>query len=256
MAGTRGMTTWSPDDRRHPGRRARRRAHPALRHAERISGLDAREASHYQQIAARLRELAAEAASASTRIDGIDDTLARHAMIVNGLDGLDGQVADLALQLAELAASGGDDGQPGYQPVSPPRWWKLTAAERDAATDRLRAWVDQIYRPGYGKLAAALPPCWEHHPLCLYALDWLSELWSVLYLDPDGPAAPSPPRPNGRPACSPQPPNRWPLRRPDAATAPLTHDGLTDRVAPDPALEARAIGRPHGYLPASTCERH
>jgi hypothetical protein len=29
-----------------------------------------------------------------------------------------------------------------------------------------------------------LPACWESHPLCLYILDWLSELWSVLYLNP------------------------------------------------------------------------
>lgn len=27
-----------------------------------------------------------------------------------------------------------------------------------------------------------LPPCWEQHLLCLNTLDWLSELWSVLYL--------------------------------------------------------------------------
>ena len=72
-----------------------------------------------------------------------------------------------------------------YQPVPPPRWWKLTDAEHGAAVDRLRAWVEHIYRPGYGKMAATLPPCWEHHPLCLYMLDWLSELWSVLYLRPD-----------------------------------------------------------------------
>lgn len=49
--------------------------------------------------------------------------------------------------------------------------------------DRLRAWVEQIYRPGYGQLAAALPRCWEQHPACLYFLDWLSELWSLLYLN-------------------------------------------------------------------------
>ena len=29
-----------------------------------------------------------------------------------------------------------------------------------------------------------LAPCWEQHPLCLYMLDWLSEMWSVLYLTP------------------------------------------------------------------------
>src|ERR1022692_4088468 len=156
-------------------------------HAERISGLDTREAGHYQQIAARLRELAADAASASTRIDGIGGTLTRQAAIIDALDGLDGQVAALARHLAELAADSYEDDEtdgPSYRPVPPPRWWKLTAAEREAALDRLRAWVDQVYRPGYGQLAATLPACWEQHPLCLYILDWLSELWSVLYLAP------------------------------------------------------------------------
>jgi hypothetical protein len=50
---------------------------------------------------------------------------------------------------------------------------------------RLRAWVEQVYRPGYGHLAATLAPCWSSHDLCLYALDILSDLWSVLYLQPD-----------------------------------------------------------------------
>ena len=39
-----------------------------------------------------------------------------------------------------------------------------------------------MYRPGYGQLAATLGACWDQHPLCLYGLDVLSELWSVLYL--------------------------------------------------------------------------
>jgi hypothetical protein len=42
--------------------------------------------------------------------------------------------------------------------------------------------VEQVYRPGYGQLAATLGPCWGDHPLRLYALDIASELWSVLYL--------------------------------------------------------------------------
>jgi hypothetical protein len=48
----------------------------------------------------------------------------------------------------------------------------------------LRAWVEQVYRPGYGHLAAALGPCWPSHDLCLYGLDLLSVLWSALYLQP------------------------------------------------------------------------
>ena len=66
-----------------------------------------------------------------------------------------------------------------------PGWWKLTGDERDRALARLRAWVEQIYRPGFGHLAAALGPCWDQHPLCLYGLDWLMELWSLLYLVPE-----------------------------------------------------------------------
>ena len=42
--------------------------------------------------------------------------------------------------------------------------------------------MEQVYRPGYGHLAATLGPCWEAHDLCLYGLDILAELWSVLYL--------------------------------------------------------------------------
>jgi hypothetical protein len=154
-------------------------------HGERLSGLDAREAAHYQEIAPRLHDLATEAVSVKVTITRINETLARHSMIVNGLDGLDRQVEELTQSLARPAGSGGDDLQPGYRPVSPPRWWRLDGRERQTMTDRLRAWVEQIYKPGYGQIAATLPSCWEQHALCLYTLDWLSELWSFLYLDPD-----------------------------------------------------------------------
>jgi hypothetical protein len=63
-----------------------------------------------------------------------------------------------------------------------PKWWKLPAEQRREPLSRLRAWVEQVYRPGYGHLAASLGPCWEAHDLCLYGLDILAELWSMLYL--------------------------------------------------------------------------
>jgi hypothetical protein len=53
------------------------------------------------------------------------------------------------------------------------------------ADGRRQAWVEQVYRPGYGHLAAGLGPCWPSHDLCLYGLDILSELWSALYLQQD-----------------------------------------------------------------------
>ena len=154
-------------------------------HAEHIGGLDAREVTHHQHITAELQNLATDMTAISARIGEIAATLAAQSAILASLDGLSTQVATLAAQIAILADDERGDLDSGYQPVLSPRWWKLTGSEREAALDRLRAWVEQIYRPGYGKLAALLPACWEHHPACLYALDWLSELWSVLYLGPE-----------------------------------------------------------------------
>jgi hypothetical protein len=146
-------------------------------HAERIAVLDGR----YQELADALSAVAAEAASAAAAADG---EAAGQADVLSSLDALDRQVGALSARLAALAASEDEDyGSAGrYQPVASPRWWQITGPERETPLGRLRAWVGHVYRPSYGQLAALLPPCWEEHPLCLHALDWLSELWSVLYL--------------------------------------------------------------------------
>ena len=110
---------------------------------EQTARLDAREAGHYQAIAA--------------------------------------QLASLTARLTQNPA-GADPG--GYQPGPAPAWQSLSPGDRQEPVARLRAWVDQVYRPGYGHLAAALGPCWPAHDLCLYALDIACGLWSVLYLQP------------------------------------------------------------------------
>ena len=139
-------------------------------HAERITDLDTRQASQHHDTA--------------TRLDAITAILGRHATVVDTLSGLDQQVAAIADRLGQLTADNDGDSA-SYQPAPQPRWWHMPEAERESAAGRLRSWVDQVYRPGYGHLAAALPACWELHPLCLYTLDWLSELWSALYLSPE-----------------------------------------------------------------------
>ena len=143
--------------------------------AARLSELDTRQHAAAAQIT-ELRELATSLASA------LDD----QAEILASLTGLDRKVDSLAGRLDEIASADteDDDGQRAYRPAPAPRLWRLADQDRDQAVARLRAWVDQVYRPGYGQLAAALGPCWEQHPLCLYTLDWLSELWQVLYLQP------------------------------------------------------------------------
>ena len=52
-------------------------------------------------------------------------------------------------------ATRGEDGGDGYQPHPAPPWWQLAAGERRAPVAELRDWVEHVYRPGYGHLAAA-----------------------------------------------------------------------------------------------------
>ena len=130
-------------------------------HAEQLTRLDTREAGHHAAASSRLADLAGQAAS-------IGRVVQEHAAALGHL----------------TAPSQTGRGADGYHPDPVPAWWKLTADDRQEPVTRLRAWVEQVYRPGYGHLAAGLGPCWASHDLCLYGLDILSELWSVLYLQP------------------------------------------------------------------------
>jgi hypothetical protein len=155
-------------------------------HAERLALLDQREADHFRETAQQLAGLAHQLAEISERITGVHDMATRQKALLDTLGDLDRQVGTLATRLTALADERSNpDRAEEYQPIPAPRWWKLSGADREEALTRLRAWVEQIYRPGYGHLAAALGACWDQHPLCLYGLDWLMELWSVLYLTPD-----------------------------------------------------------------------
>jgi hypothetical protein len=140
---------------------------------ERIGNLDAREASHYAAVSGQLDQL-------TGIVTAISRTLADDTAAMARLEALDRQVTDLVDRFPESGAE--SDG--GYQPGPAPAWWKLTAAERRPPLAELRAWVEQVYRPGYGHLASTLGSCWEEHDLCLYGLDLLSQLWSALYLQP------------------------------------------------------------------------
>ena len=99
----------------------------------------------------------------------------------------EGRYQAVTARLSALAgrpapAPGEDPG--GYQPGPAAAWWTLAGEGRQEPLAHLRAWVAQVYRPGYGHLAAALGPCWAAHDLCLYGIDILAGLWSALYLQP------------------------------------------------------------------------
>jgi hypothetical protein len=145
---------------------------------QKIATLDERYAGESRQLQERVAALAAV-------VNDLKATAASHDEALAALGTLERRITALAESAGEgRAARGGDDSQ-AYEPPTAPRWWKLDGPERDQAIARLRAWVEQVYRPGSGHLASGLGECWEQHPLCLYLLDWLSELWSVLYLRPE-----------------------------------------------------------------------
>jgi hypothetical protein len=131
-------------------------------HAEQLTRLDTRETDHHAAASSRLAELAGQAAA-------VGQVVQEHVAALGHL----------------TAPSQTDRSADSYQPDPAPAWWKLTAVDRQEPVTRLRAWVEQVYRPGYGHLAAGLGPCWPAHDLCLYGLDILAELWSALYLQPD-----------------------------------------------------------------------
>jgi hypothetical protein len=131
-------------------------------HAEQIARLDARDAASTDEANRRLADLAVLAAS------------------------LDGHVAELAALTARIRpqSPGGPAAAVQEPAAAGPggRWWEAAGTGRDQAVAGLRAWVEQVYRPGYGQLAVSLGTCWDQHDLCLYALDILAGLWSYLYL--------------------------------------------------------------------------
>jgi hypothetical protein len=148
-------------------------------HGERLAELSER--GHDFDV--RLGELVQEGERKRTHLDAITEILGHHAAAVTAIEGIDRQVAQIATRLSSLTASSDGPEPERCQSAPTPRWWRFSDTEREDAVARLLAWVEQVYQPGYGHLAAALPPCWEYHPLCLYTLDWLSELWSALHLE-------------------------------------------------------------------------
>jgi hypothetical protein len=133
-----------------------------------ISQVDGREADHFITIRARLREMGAQLAT----ITEVAEVVAVVSQTVTGIEGR-----------IEALEDPGPQGK-GYVPIPAPRWFELQGAERAEAVDRLQSWVETVFRPGMGKSASQLPPCWAEHEFCLYQLDVLSELWSVLWLQP------------------------------------------------------------------------
>jgi len=115
----------------------------------------------------------------SLRITELSERLAAVEARLDDEHGVNAQLADLSAVVRSLIAEEKDKPK---LPEPSVRWWELEAGERQAAIGRLRAWIRDIYGPGFGRVAGQLPACWDQHPLCLYVLDVLSQAWMTLWL--------------------------------------------------------------------------
>jgi len=132
-------------------------------HAERLGKLDDRMA----EVASKLADSALQTANLTAGLQAQADAL-----------------TGIKAQLDVLAGGEGEPEEKGYMPVPALRWWLLSDGEKEPAVRRLRGWVEVVFRPGYGYLAERLPVCWPQHALAVITLDWISELHSVLCLQP------------------------------------------------------------------------
>jgi hypothetical protein len=131
-----------------------------------------------------LQNVVVQLAETADKLAGLERLVAELGADIRQQAERSARVQALEEALAGLTAKVAEEhGSPRvYAPRPAPRWWKLSGEARNAEIGRLRGFVQQVYRPGFGHLAARLRPCWESHDLCLYCLDIAAELHAVLYL--------------------------------------------------------------------------
>ena len=134
-----------------------------------------------QNIVLQLTETSEKLAQLERVVSALGADIRQQAERTARLQAAEEALAALTAKVSEVLPD--DQGSPRvYAPRAAPRWWDLSGEARAAEIGRLRGFVEHVYRPGYGHLAARLRPCWEFHDLCLYCLDIAAELHAVLYL--------------------------------------------------------------------------
>ena len=134
-----------------------------------------------QNVVLQLTETAEKLAGLERLVNQLGAGIRQQAEQAARLHALEEALAALTARVAEVLPD--EQGSPRvYAPRPAPRWWNLSGQAREAEIGRLRGFVEHVYRPGFGHLAARLRPCWESHDLCLYCLDIAAELHAVLYL--------------------------------------------------------------------------
>jgi len=125
-----------------------------------------------------------EAGTLGDRADGIERTLAELGALLSRISS---RLAGLTERTGVGGAAGGGDPVAAYAVSQAPPWWAPGHERAIAAMTRLRDWVDEVCRPGFGYLGSMLGECWDQHPLCVACLDTLHEAWCLLYIPPRDP---------------------------------------------------------------------
>jgi hypothetical protein len=137
--------------------------------------------SALQNVVLQLTETADKLAALERLVSQLGAGIRQQAGQAARLQALEEAMAALTAKVAEVLPDEQGTARV-YAPRPAPRWWNLSGTERQAEIGRLRGFVEHVYRPGFGHLAARLRPCWESHDLCLYCLDIAAELHAILYL--------------------------------------------------------------------------
>lgn len=127
-----------------------------------------------------------EAGTLGDRADGIETRLAELGALLSRVSSRITEINDSATA-SSGKGQGGADSEASYDVNQAPPWWQPEHDRTIETTDRLRDWVNEVYRPGFGHLGKTLGECWDRHPLCVAYLDTLHEAWCLLYIPPRDP---------------------------------------------------------------------
>jgi hypothetical protein len=133
------------------------------------------------QVVLQLTETADKLAGLERLVNQLGAGIRQQAEQTPRLQAVEEAITTLTARIAEVLPNE-QGSHRAHAPRPAPRWWNLSGEAREAEIGRLRGFVEHVYRPGFGHLAARLRPCWESHDLCLYCLDIAAELHAVLYL--------------------------------------------------------------------------
>lgn len=128
-------------------------------------------------MARRLADLEAEVGRWTEHLSGVPAL----AVLAANLRGEVGQLKDRIRGLESGENAGPADSEAPYEPAQQLRWHELDDTGRAEALDRIRTWVETVYRPQFADGGRDLPPCWDRHLPCIVVLDALSEMHTGLY---------------------------------------------------------------------------